>query len=356
MSKLFSEFKIRDTKFRNRLWVSPMCQYSSEDGLPTDWHLVHLGSRAVGGAGAVIVEATAVSPEARISPSDSGIWSDRHAEEFLRITRFIKGQGSVPGIQLAHAGRKASTATPWNGGKKVEIADGGWNVVAPSAIAFADGYPMPLEMGTADIEKVRNDFVAAAIRSVNAGFKVIELHAAHGYLLHEFLSPLSNERSDEYGGDRAGRMKFPLEIARAVREAVPENVPIFTRISATDWAEGGWDLGDSIEFAKRLKAIGIDLIDCSSGGLVSYAQIPVEPNYQVPLAEAIRREAGIATSAVGLITEPHQAEAILQAGQADAVMIARQFLREPYLPFRFAKELGVSIDVPNQYGRAIDLR
>jgi len=324
--------------------------------LPTDWHLVHLGSRAAGGAGAVIVEATAVSPEGRISPSDSGIWSDVHAEEFVRITRFIKDQGSVPGIQIAHAGRKASTAAPWNGGKKVDIVDGGWEVVAPSAIAFDDDYPMPREMDAADIEKVIDDFVSAAKRSVNAGFEVIELHAAHGYLLHEFLSPLSNRRTDEYGGDLAGRMKLPLAVAEAVREAVPEHIPIFVRISATDWAEGGWDLEQSIEFSKKLKAIGIDLIDCSSGGLVSNAKIPVEPNYQVPFAEAIRREAKIATAAVGMITEPQQAEAILKAGQADAIMVARQFLREPYMAFRAAQELGASVDVPRQYGRAIDLR
>jgi 2,4-dienoyl-CoA reductase-like NADH-dependent reductase (Old Yellow Enzyme family) len=356
MSKLFTEFKVRGTTFRNRLWVSPMCQYSSVDGLPNDWHLVHLGSRAAGGAGAVIVEASAISPEGRISPSDSGIWTDVHAEEFVRITRFIKDQGSVPGIQIAHAGRKASTAAPWNGGKKVEIVDGGWEVVAPSAIAFDDDYPMPREMDPDDIEKVLNDFVSAAVRSVNAGFEVIELHAAHGYLLHEFLSPLSNKRMDEYGGDFAGRAKLPLEVAAAVREAVPEHIPIFVRISATDWAEGGWDLEQSIEFAKKLKGIGIDLIDCSSGGLVTYAQIPVEPNYQVAFAEAIRREAGIATAAVGLITEPQQAEAILEAGQADAIMVARQFLREPYLAFRAAQELGGNVEVPKQYGRAIDLR
>lgn len=356
MSKLFTELKIRDTTFRNRLWVSPMCQYSSEDGLPTDWHLVHLGSRAVAGAGAVFVEATAVSPEGRISPGDSGIWTDAHADEFVRITRFIKDQGCVPGIQIAHAGRKASTSAPWLGGTKVEIGDGGWEVVAPSAIAFADDYPMPREMDLTDIEKLKSDFAAAALRSVNAGFEVIELHAAHGYLLHEFLSPLSNTRSDEYGGDFEGRTKLPLDIATAIRDKVPQNIPIFARISATDWADGGWNLEQSIAFAKILKGIDIDLIDCSSGGLVSYAKYPVEPNYQVPFAEAIRREAGIATSAVGLITEPAQAEAILQAGQADAIMVARQFLREPYLAFRAAKELGAEIEVPKQYGRAIDLR
>lgn len=356
MSKLFSEYTIRGTSFRNRLWVSPMCQYSSVDGMPADWHLVHLGSRAVGGAGAVFVEATGVSPEGRISPADSGIWSDDHAEAFKRITKFISDAGSVPGIQIAHAGRKASTAPPWLGGKKVAIEDGGWEPIAPSTIAFSDDYAMPREMTGDDIAAVLKQFVDAAKRSVAAGFRVIEVHAAHGYLLHEFLSPLSNLRTDEYGGDLRGRTRFPLAVSKAVREAVPDDIPVFVRISATDWAEGGWDLPQSIEFSKMLKDVGIDLIDCSSGALVSYAQIPVEPNYQVPFAEAIRREAGIATSAVGLITEPKQAEEILQNNQADAIMIARQFLREPYFAFRTAKELGDVIDVPKQYGRAIDLR
>ena len=356
MSRLFEEYRVRSVTFRNRLWVSPMCQYSSDDGMPTDWHLVHLGSRAVGGAGAVFVEATAVSPEGRISPQDSGIWSDAHADAYSRIVKFIKSQGSVAGIQIAHAGRKASTAPPWLGGKRVEPADGGWEVVAPSAIAFSDDYPMPREMDSADIEKVKSDFVSAAKRSVDAGFEVIELHAAHGYLLHEFLSPLTNHRTDEYGGDLAGRTRLPLAVARAVRDAVPDHLPVFVRISATDWAEGGWDLPQSIEFSKMLKGIGIDLIDCSSGGVVADAVIPVATNYQVPFAEAIRREGDIATAAVGLITEPKQAEEILEKGLADAIMIARQFLREPYMAFRAAKELGISIDVPNQYGRAIDLR
>jgi len=356
MSKLFSALKIRDTTFKNRLWVSPMCQYSSVDGLPTDWHLVHLGSRAVGGAGAVIVEATAVSPEGRISPTDSGIWADVHAEEFSRITRFIREQDCVPGIQLAHAGRKASTFAPWHGDGKVDEAAGGWETVAPSAIAFSDDYPMPREMNVADIEKVLADFVAAAKRSVAAGFGVVEVHAAHGYLLHEFLSPLSNERKDEYGGDFAGRTRLPLAVAAAVRGAMPDSMPLFVRISATDWVEGGWDLPQSIEFAKLLKGVGVDLIDCSSGALVPYAKIPVERNYQVPFAEAIRAETGIATSAVGLITEPKQAEEIVESGKADAIMAARQFLREPYFAFRAAKELKDTIDVPRQYGRAIDLR
>lgn len=355
MSKLFEEYKIRSVTFRNRLWISPMCQYSSENGMPNDWHLVHLGSRAVGGAGAVFVEATAVSPEGRISPQDSGIWSDAHAAAFSRITKFVRSHGSVPGIQIAHAGRKASTAAPWLGGKRVGPENGGWEVVAPSAIAFSDDYPMPREMNAADIAKVIGDFVSAAKRSVDAGFEVIELHAAHGYLLHEFLSPLTNHRTDEFGGDLTGRTRLPLEVAKAVREVVPEHLPVFVRISATDWADGGWNLPQSIELSKMLKDIGIDLIDCSSGGAVADATIPAAPNYQVPFADAIRREAGIATAAVGLITEPRQAEEILAGGQADAIMIARQFLREPYLAFRAAKELGISIDVPNQYGRAIDL-
>ncbi|MET0751740.1 MAG: NADH:flavin oxidoreductase/NADH oxidase [Pyrinomonadaceae bacterium] len=356
MSKLFEKFKLRGIEFRNRIWVSPMCQYSSEEGMPTDWHLVHLGSRAVGGAGLVIQEATAVSPEGRISPQDAGIWSDAHAEAYERITKFIKSQGAIAGIQLAHAGRKASTAAPWNGGKKVDESEGGWQTIAPSAIAFDEDYPMPREMTTDDIEKVKSDFVEAAERSLKAGFEVIEIHAAHGYLLHEFLSPLSNKRTDEYGGSFENRVRFPLETAKAVREAVPEHLPVFVRISATDWTEDGWDSEQSVEFCKLLKAIGIDLIDCSTGGNVPSAKIPVAPNYQVPFAAEIRQKVGIATAAVGLITEPLQGEEILQKGEADAVMIARQFLREPYFPFRAARELGGEIDVPKQYGRAIDLR
>lgn len=356
MSKLFEPLTIRGTTFRNRLWVSPMCQYSSVDGLATPWHLVHLGSRAVGGAGAVFVEATAVSPEGRISPVDSGIWSDAHTEAFLPITKFIAEQGSVPGIQLAHAGRKASTAAPWHGGKMISEADGGWPVVAPSAISFSDDYPLPREMNPEDIEKVLEDFVLAARRSVDAGFGVIELHAAHGYLLHEFLSPLSNKRTDKYGGDLDSRMRLPLAVAAAVRGAIPDRVPMFVRISATDWVDGGWDLQQSIEFAKQLKAAGVDLIDCSSGALVPYAEIPAAPNFQVPFAEAVRRDAGIATAAVGLITEAAQAERILTSGHADAVMVAREFLRDPYLAFRAARELGDSIEVPKQYARGIDLR
>ncbi|MGI8468187.1 MAG: NADH:flavin oxidoreductase/NADH oxidase [Pyrinomonadaceae bacterium] len=356
MSKLFEKLKLREVEFRNRIWVSPMCQYSSENGMPTDWHLVHLGSRAVGGAGLVVQEATAVSPEGRISPSDAGIWSDAHAEAYKKITAFIKSQGAIAGIQLAHAGRKASTAETWNGGKKVDEKNGGWQTFAPSAIAFADDYPLPREMTKKDIEKAMNDFAAAARRSVEAGFEVIEIHAAHGYLFHEFLSPLSNKRSDEYGGSLEDRMRFPLESARKIRAAVPDELPVFVRISATDWTAGGWDLEQSIEFCKRLKEIGIDLIDCSTGGNVPHARIPVAPNYQVSFAAAIRAEVGIATGAVGMITEPRQAEEILQKGEADAIFIARQFLREPYFPFRAARELGASVDyVPKQYGRAIEI-
>jgi 2,4-dienoyl-CoA reductase-like NADH-dependent reductase (Old Yellow Enzyme family) len=356
MSKLFEKFKLREIEFRNRIWVSPMCQYSSDDGMPTDWHLVHLGARATGGAGLVIQEATAVSPEGRISPQDAGIWSDAHAAAYAGIVKFIKSQGAVAGIQLAHAGRKASTAAPWNGGKKVDETEGGWQTIAPSAIAIDEDYPMPREMTKADIEKVKEDFVRAAKLSLDAGFEVIEIHAAHGYLLHEFLSPLSNKRTDEYGGSFENRVRFPLEIAGAVRATIPKNLPVFVRISATDWTEGGWDLEQSIEFCRALKGIGIDLIDCSTGGNLPHAKIPVAPNYQVFFASEIRRQAEIATAAVGMITEPIQAEEILQEGEADAVMIARQFLREPYFVFRAARELGGEVDVPKQYGRAIDLR
>lgn len=353
MSMLFEPLRLREVEFRNRIWISPMCQYSSVDGMPTDWHMVHLGSRAVGGAGLVVVEATAVSPEGRISPSDSGIWSDAQAEAFKPITRFIREQGSRAGIQLAHAGRKASTAEPWNGGKMVSEEDRGWQVLAPSAVRFDADYPMPAAMTGSDIRKVIGDFVAAARRAVEAGFEVIEIHAAHGYLLHEFLSPLSNRRTDEYGGDLENRMRFPLQVAEAVRSEVPEALPVFVRISATDWTPDGWDLEQSVEFSTRLKEIGIDLVDVSSGGNVPDAKIEIGPGYQVPFAREIRRTAGIATSAVGLITEPKQAEEILQEGSADAVMIARESLRDPYFPIRAAQELGGNVDVPKQYGRAI---
>ncbi|HYF65987.1 MAG TPA: NADH:flavin oxidoreductase/NADH oxidase [Herpetosiphonaceae bacterium] len=355
MSKVFEPLAIRGVEFRNRLWVSPMCQYSSDDGMPTDWHLVHLGSRAVGGAGMVMVEATAVTPAGRISPQDSGIWSDDHAAAFERITRFIKEQGAIAAVQIAHAGRKASTAPPWAGGKQVAPAQGGWEPLAPSPARFAEGYPQPRAMTRADIERTVEDFAAAARRSVAAGFDVIEIHAAHGYLLHEFLSPLSNQRDDEFGGSLENRLRFPLAVAGAVRAAVPADRPVFARISATDWVEGGWDLEQSITFCAALKTLGIDLIDVSTGGNVPDARIPVGPGYQVPFAAEIRQRAGIATAAVGMITEPSQAEEILRAGQADAIFIAREFLRDPYFVFRAARELGGQVEVPQQYGRAITL-
>jgi 2,4-dienoyl-CoA reductase-like NADH-dependent reductase (Old Yellow Enzyme family) len=354
MTKLFEQLTIRNVTFRNRIWVSPMCQYSSEDGMPADWHLVHLGSRAVGGAGLVIMEATAVSPEGRISPQDAGIWSDAHADAYSRIVKFIKSQGAVAGIQLAHAGRKASTAAPWDGDGKVDEDKGGWQTVAPSALRFDENYPDPREMSRSDVEEAVHDFVAAARRSVEAGFEVIEIHAAHGYLCHQFLSPLSNRRTDEFGGSLENRMRFPLQIAEAVRETVPQNLPIFVRISATDWTEGGWDLEQSIEFCKELEKRGIDLIDASSGGNVPRAKIPVGPNYQVPFAAAIREKVSMLTAAVGMITEAKQAEAILQKGEADAVIIARQFLRDPYFAIHAARELGEKAEAPRQYGRAID--
>ncbi len=325
--------------------------------MPTDWHLVHLGSRAVGGAGLVIVEATAVSPEGRISPQDSGIWSDQHAAAFAPITKFIKSQGAVAGIQLAHAGRKASTVPPWDGGGKLSEDKGGWQTIAPTAQPFAENYPLPRAMDESDFAKVRADFVAATQRSLEAGFEIIEIHAAHGYLLHDFLSSLSNQRDDEYGGSLENRMRFPLEIAEVVRAAVPENLPVFVRISASDWMPNGWDLEQSIEFCKRLKTLGIDLIDVSSGGNVPNAKIEIGAGYQVPFAKGIREKADIPTGAVGLITEAQQAEEILQKGEADAILMAREFLRDPYFPFHAARELGAKIDyVPKQYGRAMDLQ
>lgn len=349
MSRVFEPLTIRDVTFRNRLWVSPMCQYSSEDGMPNDWHLVHLGSRAVGGAGLVIVEATAVAPEGRISPQDSGIWSDAHAEAFQRITSFIKGQGGVAGIQIGHAGRKASTAAPWEDGVEVTPENGGWQTIAPSAVPFAPDYPHPQAMTKEDIARVTADFAAAARRSVAAGFEVIEIHAAHGYLLHQFLSPLSNKREDEYGGSLENRMRFVLETTRAVRAEVPDHLPLFVRISATDWVEGGWGLEQSVELSRRLKPLGVDLMDVSTGGNVPDAQIPVGPNYQVPFAAAIREQADILTGAVGMITDARQAEEVLEKGEADAIIMAREFLRSPYFVFHAARELGGSVEVPRQY-------
>jgi 2,4-dienoyl-CoA reductase-like NADH-dependent reductase (Old Yellow Enzyme family) len=354
MSKLFSALKIRGIEFRNRVFVSPMCQYSSRNGRPTDWHMVHLGSRAVGGAGLVMVEATAVSPEGRISPADSGIWSDAHADAFRSIAAFIKSHGAAPGIQLAHAGRKASTDAPWRGGLPLSASEGGWIPIAPSILPFDAGYPVPREMTVNDIARVTEEFQQAARRSVAAGFEVIEIHVAHGYLLHEFLSPLANRRRDEYGGSIQNRLRFPLQVAQTVRKEVPAGLPVFVRISATDWAEGGWDLPQSIEFSGFLKQIGIDLIDCSSGGLVPFVKIPVGPGYQVPFASTIKKEVGIATGAVGMITEAHQAEEIIAREDADAVFLARAMLRDPYWANHAAKQLDADPAWPVQYLRAVD--
>jgi 2,4-dienoyl-CoA reductase-like NADH-dependent reductase (Old Yellow Enzyme family) len=348
---LFDPLTIRGLTFSNRIVVSPMCQYSCKNGFATDWHLVHLGSRAIGGAALVMVEATAVSPEGRISPADSGIWSDAHAEAFRRITKFEKEAGTIPGIQIAHAGRKASTDVPWRGGKPVGSAAGGWIPIAPSPLPFDDGYPVPREMTMADIDRVVAEFAAAASRAMQAGFEVVEVHSAHGYLLHEFLSPLSNRRTDDYGGSLENRMRLTLRVAQAVREIWPTDWPVFVRISATDWAEGGWDLPQSIELAKALKRIEIDLIDCSSGALVPRAKIPLEPGYQVPFAAAIRREAGIATGAVGMIAQPQQADDIISRGDADVVLLARAMLHDPYWPLHAAEALGEEITWPKQYGR-----
>ncbi len=352
MSELFSVLRLRDVEFRSRVFVSPMCQYSSRDGLANDWHMVHLGSRAVGGAALVCAEATAVSPEGRISPADAGIWSDAHADAFRPIAAFIKSQGAAACVQLAHAGRKASTDVPWRGGAPLKETEGGWQTLAPSALPFAEGHAVPREMSAEDLDAVVAQFRDAAARTLAAGCDVVELHMAHGYLLHEFLSPLSNRREDEYGASFENRVRFPLRVAEAVREVWPERLPLFVRISATDWAEGGWDLEQSIEFSKMLKAAGVDLVDCSSGGLVPGVKIPVGPGYQVPFAAAVRERAGVATGAVGMITEAHQAEQIIAGGDADAVLLARAMLRDPYWTLRAAKALGVKAEWPAQYGRA----
>jgi 2,4-dienoyl-CoA reductase-like NADH-dependent reductase (Old Yellow Enzyme family) len=349
---LFQPLTLRQVTLRNRIVVSPMCQYSAQEGMPNDWHLVHLGTRAVGGVGSVIVEATGVAPEARISTHDLGLWNDAQAEAFRKITAFIDSQGAIPGIQLGHAGRKASTAQPWRGGGPVLTSEGGWETIAPSAIPFAEGYPTPRAMSTGDIDRCIHQFEDAAHRAVSAGFRILELHMAHGYLLHQFLSPVTNKRADEYGGGFAGRAKLPIEVARRVRAAWPTTLPLFVRISATDYVDGGWDLDQSIRLAAMLKEIGVDLVDCSSGGLVTYARVPLAPGYQVPFAAAIKRGASVATGAVGLITEPQQAEEILQRGDADVVLLARELLRNPYWPLQAAQQLGASHEWPVQYLRA----
>lgn len=352
---LFTPFTLRSLTLRNRIVVSPMCQYSSVDGFATDWHLVHLGSRAVGGAAVVMAEATAVSPEGRISPHDLGIWNDGHIDALARITRFIAAQGAAAGIQLAHAGRKASVDAPWRGGRVLDEHEGGWRpILAPSAEAFSARTPVPVEMGHDHIERIIGDFRRAAERALAAGFQVVELHGAHGYLLHEFLSPLSNKRTDRYGGSFENRIRFTLETVDAVRQVWPEALPLLMRLSATDWTEGGWDIEQSVELSRILRTRGVDLVDTSSGGNVAGAKIPVGPGYQVEFAERIRRDAGIPTGAVGMITDPHQAEEIIQGGKADVVVLARELLRDPYWPLRAARVLGVKVTWPSQYERASD--
>jgi 2,4-dienoyl-CoA reductase-like NADH-dependent reductase (Old Yellow Enzyme family) len=354
MSTLFTPLTLRGLTLKNRIVVSPMCQYSAHDGFANDWHLVHLGSRAVGGAALLIQEATAVSPEGRITPEDLGIWKDEHIDFQKRINQFIEAQGCVPGVQLAHAGRKASTYTSWlgKGHGAVPEAEGGWQVVAPSASKFSDDYPQPVALDAAGIQKVIADFRSATERSLAAGFKVIEIHAAHGYLLHQFLSPLSNQRTDTYGGSFENRSRLLLEVVAAVRQVLPAELPLFVRISATDWTEGGWTADESVQLAGLLQNHGVDLVDASTGGNVPTAKIPVGPGYQVEFAERIKREAGLATGAVGLITTPEEAEKIVASGQADLVLLAREELRDPYFPLHAAHALGADVAWPVQYERA----
>jgi 2,4-dienoyl-CoA reductase-like NADH-dependent reductase (Old Yellow Enzyme family) len=349
---LFQPFTIRGVTLKNRIVVSPMCQYSSVEGMADDWHLVHLGSRAVGGAGLIFVEATAVTAQGRITPGDMGIWEDRHIEPLARIASFISRVGGVPGIQLAHAGRKASCQVPWEGGGRLKPEEGGWAVVAPSAIPFRDSDPQPHALTLTDMNQIIDAFVAAARRAIQAGFRVIEIHSAHGYLLHSFLSPLSNQRTHPYGGTLENRMRFLLEVATALRQTIPDDMPLFTRISATDWVEGGWDIDQSIVLARALKSVGVDLVDASSGGIVPKAVIPVAPGYQVPFAAAIRERASIPTAVVGMITEPSQADAIIASGQADLVFLAREMLRAPYWALKAGRALGQEQKWPVQYERA----
>lgn len=352
MAHLFDPYTIRGVELRNRIVVSPMCEYSSIDGFANDWHVVHLGSRAVGGAGLVITEAAAVSAAGRITPGDLGIYRDEHVTKLASIVDFIAAQGAVPAIQLAHAGRKASCARPWEGGTPLARAAGAWQTLAPSAIPFTPGAEPPRAMDEAEIAALVRDFAVAAERALRAGFRVIELHAAHGYLLHEFLSPLCNERTDRYGGSFENRTRVLREVAAAVRGVLPGDVPLFVRISATDWADGGWTVDESVRLARALGPLGVDLIDVSSGAAVPHQKIDLRPGYQVPFAERIRAESGIATGAVGLITEPQQADEIVHAGQADLVLLARELLRDPYWPLHAALALGVDVSWPMQYTRA----
>jgi 2,4-dienoyl-CoA reductase-like NADH-dependent reductase (Old Yellow Enzyme family) len=353
---LFDPLLLREVTLRNRIIVSPMCQYSSEDGFANDWHLVHLGSRAVGGSALVFTEAAAVTPEGRISPQDLGIWKDEHVSELAQMVRFIDGQGAVAGMQLAHAGRKASTQPPWKGNRVLQPGEeGGFRPIsAPSPIPFRPEDPVPEELDSKGIARIVKAFGDAAERALRAGFRVLELHAAHGYLLHEFLSPLSNRRTDAYGGPFENRIRILLEVTRSVRARWPDRWPLFVRISATDWVEDGWDVDQSVELSRRLAREGVDLIDCSSGGLLPGAKVPVGPGYQTAFAERIRREAAVKTGAVGMIRGADQAEHIVRSGQADVVLLARQLLRDPYWPLKAARHLGVQVRWPVQYERARD--
>lgn len=352
MSLLFQPLTIRSVTSRNRIVVSPMCQYSSTDGFADNWHVVHLGARAVGGAGIVFTEATAVSPEGRISPEDLGIWKDDHVSGMKVLAEAIKSNGAVAGIQLAHAGRKASHTSPWNGNRQLTAADGGWQTLAPSAVAYREDKSVPVAMSRAQIRQVITDFSNAARRAFEAGFEVFEIHAAHGYLINEFLSPLSNFRDDEYGGSFENRIRLLLETVQEIRRVIPDDLPLFVRISATEWTVGGWNEADSIKLAIRLKTLGVDLIDCSAGGNSPKQQITAVPLYQVPFAAAIRKEAGILTGAVGLITQAGEAEQLLRDKQADLVFMGRQLLRDPYFPLQAAKQLGADVAWPVQYERA----
>ena len=351
-ARLFTPWTMRGVEARNRIVVSPMCEYSSPEGLALPWHLVHLGSRAVGGAGIVFTEAAAVTPEGRISPDDLGIWSDAHGDALAPIAAFIRSQGAVPGVQLAHAGRKGSTGTPWLGGGHVGPERRGWQVVAPSPLPFDPTWPLPHALSLEEIAGIWETFVAAAQRADRAGFEIAEVHAAHGYLLHEFLSPLANQRHDHYGGSFENRTRLLREVVEAVRRAWPAEKPLWVRLSCTDWVEGGWDLEQSVALARALRTLGVDAVDCSSGGLDKRQRIAFAPNYQVPFAERIKREAGIATVAVGLITDPTQAEEILASGRADAVAMGRELLRHPYWPLEAARVLDVEVPWPPQYERA----
>ena len=353
MPLLFTPLRLRDLTVKNRIVVSPMCMYSSKNGFANDFHLAHLGSFALGGAGLILTEATAVSPEGRITPDDLGLWNDDQIQALGHIVDFAHAQNALIGTQLAHAGRKASTWAPWRGHGAVPDEQGAWKVVGPDDRAYSDSYPTPTAMTTADIQKVVEDFTAATRRAVIAGFDVVEVHAAHGYLLHQFMSPLSNSRSDEYGGSFENRVRLTLEVSRAVREVFPGHLPVFVRVSASDWVEGGWTPEETVELARLLMEIGIDVLDVSSGGLSAAQKIEVGPGYQLPFAEQVKKETGMTTLAVGMITEAQQAEALLKHGQADLVALARELLRDPHWPQRAAHELGTKMDVPNQYARAV---